>query len=382
MVDSKWMAGNELKYLVDVLRNDKTQVPYTDRLEKAFAELYGLKYAIAMNSATSCIHAALWAAGIGEGDEVITPGYTVIMDSTPVIMLGATPVFADVDYATHNIDPRSVESKVTKRTKAIIAVSYHGLPYDIAAIKEIANTYGLFLLEDNAQTQLAYYKGTPLGRDADMALWSFERTKHLSTFEGGMLCTNNEDLAIAARKFAGLGFKNLTAGKSKMVAITPKDFQRPDYTRHDSLGLNYRYNEFCAAVALAQLERLDEIVALRQRIALEYDDIFAGTPFEPQTVPSGYTHSYFSYCVKSPYRETKDWLDFYNRHREKGGDDFYGMMQPPYKEPILQDLGYEGYCPVTEEIQRRSMLFKTNYRTLDEAKTYIEILGRTVHESI
>ena len=102
MVDSKWMAGNELKYLVDVLRNDKTQVPYTDRLEKAFAELYGLKYAIAMNSATSCIHAALWAAGIGEGDEVITPGYTVIMDSTPVIMLGATPVFADVDYATHN----------------------------------------------------------------------------------------------------------------------------------------------------------------------------------------------------------------------------------------------------------------------------------------
>jgi len=383
MVDIKWTAGNEQKYLIEVLQNKKDKPPFTDRLEKAFAEKYNVKYAIAMNSATSAIHSALVAAGVKAGDEVITTPYTVLVDSSVPIIMGAVPVFADIDYDTHNINPQSIEDRITEKTKVIIAVSYHGLPYDIDAVMEIANKHNLIVIEDNAQTQLAAYKGRLVGQDAHMALWSFERTKQMSTGEGGILVTNDGKFALEARKFAGMGFMNLTAGKSKMVAITPKDFQRPDYVRHDRLGLNYRYNEFCAAVALAQFERLAELVALRQEIGKLYNQAFENTDFEPQTVPKDVTHSYFSYCVKSPFTETNDWIDFYNQHLNNGGDDFYGMMQPAYKEPIMVELGYaEKYkdsCPVAEDVQQRSMLFKTNYRTIEEATKYIDVLKKTLY---
>ena len=383
-MDKKWTSGNELKYLKEVLGNSSEvkSNPFTHRLEKAFSEKYGVRFAIAMNSATSAIHSALVAAGIKTGDEVITTPYTVLMDSGVPVLMGAVPVFADIDYYTHNIDPKSIEEGITEKTKAIIPVSYHGLPYDIDAVMEIADKYNLIVIEDNAQTQLATYKGRLIGQDAHMALWSFERTKHMSTGEGGILVTNDEKLAIEARKFAGLGFMNLTAEKSKMVAITPKDFQRPDHVRHDRLGLNYRYNEFCAAVALAQFERLDKSVALRQEIGKLYDQVFENTDFEPQTVPKDVTHAYFSYAVKSPFRETNDWIEFYNQHLNNGGDDFYGMMQPAYKEPIMVKLGYaekyKGLCPVAEDVQQRSMLFKTNYRTIEEAIKYIDVLKKTL----
>ena len=381
-VDPKWTSGNELNYLSQVLSNDRANRPFTDRLEEEFANKYNVKYAIAMNSATSAIHAALVAAGVEKGDEIITTPYTVLVDSGVPMIMGAVPVYADIDYETHNIDPKSVESRITEKTKVIIPVSYHGLPYDIDAIMEIANRYNLIVIEDNAQTQLATYKGRMVGQDAHMSLWSFERTKHMSTGEGGILVSNDETLAVEARKFAGMGFKNLTAGKSKMIAITPKDFQRPDYFRHDRLGLNYRYNEFCAAVAFAQFERLDEIVDLRQKVGKLYDEAFKGTCFEPQTVPKDRTHSYFSYGVKSPFKETDGWIDFYKTHQDNGGDDFYGMMQPAYKEPIMVELGYaEKYkdlCPIAETVQQRSMLFKTNYRNIEEAEKYINILRKTL----
>lgn len=336
-----------------------------------------------MNSATSAIHAALVAADVKPGDEIITTPYSVVMDSTVPIIMGAIPVFADIDYKTHNIDPKSIEKKISKKTKAIIPVSYHGLPYDIDEVMSIARKHNLIVIEDNAQTQLAKYKGRFVGNDAHMALWSFERTKHISTGEGGILVTNDEHFAVETRKFAGLGFKNLKAGKSKMVAITPIDFQRPDYVRHDRLGLNYRFNEFCAAVALAQFERLDELVALRQKIGELYINVFKKTDFEPQTVKKNVTHSYFSFGVKSPFTKTADWINFYKKHIDNGGDDFYGMMCPAYKEPIMVNLGYDkiykDLCPVAEEVQKRSMLFKTNYRSIEEAEKQIAILDKTLN---
>ena len=384
-MDKKWSSGNELRYIKDVLSN-KDEIksnPFTDRLEKAFCDKYGVKYAIAMNSATSAIHTALVAAGVGPGDEVITTPYTVVMDSTMPIIVGAAPVFADIEYGTHNIDPKSIEERITKKTKAIIAVSYHGLPYDIDGVMNVARKHGLLVIEDNAQTQLAKYKGRMIANDAHFSLFSFERTKHVSSGEGGILVTNDEKLAVEARKYAGLGFMNLKAGMSKMIAITPRDFQRPDYFRHDRLGLNYRFNELCAALVLAQFERIEEIVKLRQDIGKLYDSVFEGTNFEPQAVPEGYTHSYFSYCVKSPFDETSDWRDFYNHHLSMGGDDFYGMMAPAYREPIMEQLGYrekyEGTCPIAEKVQQRSMLFKTNYRDLDEARKKILIIKQVIN---
>jgi len=383
-MDTKWTSGNELKYLKNVLSNeDKIKSnPFTDRVEKAFCQAYGVNYSIAMNSATSAIHTALHVLGVGEGDEVITTPYSVIMDASIPIYIGAKPVFADIEFDTHNIDPKSIEERITEKTKAIIAVSYHGLPYDIDGVCGISKKYDIPIIEDNAQTQMVKYKGRNIANDATFSLFSFERTKHISTGEGGLLVTNNAQLAEEARKFAGLGFMNLSSGKSKMVAITPKDFQRPDFRRHDRIGLNYRYTEFCAAVALAQFERVEEIVQLRQDIGTMYNEVFDGTMFQPQTVYRGYNHSYFTYAVKSPYNDINEWIDFYNFHISQGGDDFYAMMQPAYREPIMEALGYksqyEGSCPNAEKVQQVSMLFKTNYRTISEAKEKINQLNNSI----
>ncbi len=380
-MDAKWTSGNELKYLKQVLDNAKEvrDNAFTDRLETAFKKKYHVKYAIALNSGASGLHAAMHAIGLRPGDEVITSPFSVLWDSAIAIIMGAKVKFADVKYGTHNIDPKKIEELINKKTKAIIPVSYHGLPCDIDEIVSIGKKYKIPVIEDNAQTMLAEYKGRYVGVDADFAMFSLERTKHISSHEGGLLITNNSDYATRARKFAGGGFKNLTANKSKLAAKIPLEFQSPDYKRHDYLGLNYRISEFCAAVALAQFERVEEKVKIRRNIANIYSELFSRFPkFEPQEVPAGYVHSYFTYSVKSPFKNLVSWKKFYTNHVTNGGDNFYAMMSPVYSEGIMKDLGYcdenLNKCPVTEEIQPRCMLFKTNYRSIDEAKIYIKKL--------
>ena len=243
-MDPKWTSGNELTYLKQVLANsdEVKKNPFTDRLEEAFCKKYGVKYAIAVNSGTSGLHAALVAANVKPGDEVITTPFTVLVDSSVPVVMGAKPVFADIDPETHNIDPNSIQERITKKTKAIIPVSHDGLPYDIDQVKKIADENNIIVVEDNAQAMLAKYKGRYVGQDAHITMFSFERTKHVSTGEGGILITNNEELATKARKFAGMGFKNLSAKKSDLVAGVPLEYQTPNYERNDAVGLNYRFN--------------------------------------------------------------------------------------------------------------------------------------------
>ncbi len=350
---------------------------FTDRLESAFKNKYNVKYAIALNSGASALHAAMHAVGLKAGDEIITSPFSVLWDAGIAIIMGANVKFADVKYGTHNIDPKNIEKLINKKTKAIIPVSYHGLPCDIDEIISIGKAYKIPVIEDNAQTMLGEYKGRYVGVDADFAMFSLERTKHISSHEGGILITNNADYATKARKFAGGGFKNLTADKSKLTAKIPLEFQSPDYKRHDYLGLNYRISEFCAAVALAQFELVEEKVKIRRDIAKIYSELFSEFPeFEPQEVPTGYVHSYFTYSVKSPFKNLEDWKKFYTNHVKNGGDNFYAMMSPVYSEEIMKDLGYLDKnlkkCLITEEIQPRCMLFKTNYRSIDQAKKFIE----------
>ena len=379
-MDSKWTSGNELEYLKEVLSNSNEvkKNPFTDRLEDAFCKKYGVKYAIAVNSGTSGLHAALVAAGVKPGDQVITTPFTVVVDSTVPAIMGAEPIFADIDADTHNIDPNSIQERITEKTKAIIPVSHDGLPYDIDEVKKIADENDIIVVEDNAQAMLAEYKGRYVGKDANITMFSFERTKHVSTGEGGMLITNDEDLATKARKFAGMGFKNLSARKSDLVSGVPLEYQTPSYERNDAVGLNYRFNEFLAAIALAQFEIADQRVKLRRDIARLYTEIFSNTNFKMQKIPEGYVSSYFTYAVESPFEKITEWSDFHKYHINNGGDDFYAAMILTYEEPIMKKLGYyqkcKGTCPVAEKIQPRMMQFKTNYRTLDEAKKHIEKL--------
>jgi len=379
-LDPKWTTGNELNYLKEVLSNSEQvrKNPFTDRLEDAFCKKYETKYAIAVNSGTSGLHAALIAAGVQPGDEVITTPFTVLVDSSVPVIMGAEPVFADIDKDTHNIDPSSIEERITEKTKAIIPVSHDGLPYDIDKVMEIATKHDLVVIEDNAQAMLAEYKGRYVGRDAHITMFSFERTKHVSTGEGGILITNDSELAKKARKFAGMGFKNLSAKKSDLVAGVPLEYQNPTYERNDELGLNYRFNEFLGAIALAQFELADERVKIRRDIAKLYDDIFKNTAFKIQYVPDGYKSSYFTYAVESPFTKLEEWEKFHQDHIKNGGDDFYAAMILTYQEPIMKKLGYfekyNGKCPVAEEVQPKMMQFKTNYRTIDEAEKHIQKL--------
>ena len=379
-MDPKWTSGNELKYLQEVLNNsdDVKKNPFTDRLEEAFCNKYGVKYAIAVNSGTSGLHAALVAAGVKPGDEVITTPFTVVVDSTVPVIMGAEPIFADIDPETHNIDPKSIQERITKKTKAIIPVAHDGLPYDIDEVKKIADENDIIVVEDNAQAMLAEYKGRYVGKDANITMFSFERTKHVSTGEGGMLITNDEGLATRARKFAGMGFKNLSARKSDLVAGVPLEYQTPSYERNDAVGLNYRFNEFLAAIALAQFEIADERVKLRRDIAKLYTEIFTNTNFKMQKIPEGYVSSYFTYAVESPFEKINEWSNFHKHHINNGGDDFYAAMILSYEEPIMKKLGYyekcKCTCPVAEEIQPKMMQFKTNYRTIEDAKKQISIL--------
>ena len=387
-MDPKWTSGNELKYLREVLSNsdDVKKNPFTDRLEEAFCNKYGVKYAIAVNSGTSGLHAALVAAGVKPGDEVITTPFTVVVDSTVPVIMGAEPIFADIDPETHNIDPKSIQERITKKTKAIIPVAHDGLPYDIDEVKKIADENDIIVVEDNAQAMLAEYKGRYVGKDANITMFSFERTKHVSTGEGGMLITNDEGLATRARKFAGMGFKNLSARKSDLVAGVPLEYQTPSYERNDAVGLNYRFNEFLAAIALAQFEIADERVKLRRDIAKLYTEIFTNTNFKMQKIPEGYVSSYFTYAVESPFEKINEWSNFHKHHINNGGDDFYAAMILTYEEPVMKKLGYyekwKGKCPIAEKIQPTMMQFKTNYRTIEEAKKNIEVLRKSVEKYV
>lgn len=393
---SKYL-GNEIEYLKKVLEGESwsaTGGSWTIGLEQKFSKRIGTKYGVAFNSGTSTLHAALEAVGVGPGDEVISPALTVIMDSTATIHANAIPVYCDVDEKTYNMDPDKLEALITPRTKAIIAVALYGLSPDYDKILAIARKHNIQVIEDNAQAMLSTYKGKTLGTIGDIASFSFENTKHISCGEGGMILTNSEDYAERCRKLGGHGFKNLRAEDGR-VRLNQDVFQNPNYKRHDTLGWNYRMPEFTAAVAYAQLERVDELVKMRQQTAQIFIDVMKGCKYlTPQYTPEGYTNSYYSLGVT--YDGTDEigisWEEFRKKYIELGGDGYYAAWSVPYLEPVIADRIFakrlpqiyenikyeEGICPVAERIQKKIMQIKTNYRDIELAKLKADALYKTI----
>jgi len=390
--------GNEVDYVLEYLDSENVERknnPFVQRFEKKFCDIFNVKYAIAHNSGTSTLHSCLVAAGVGSGDEVICPAQTVIMCSFAILHQNAIPVYVDINPDTFNIDPDDVERKITSKTKAIIAVHMHGLPADMNYIMELARKHGIIVIEDSAQCVLGEIDGKIAGTIGHMASWSFETKKHLSIGEGGMVTTNDEKFAIAVRKNGGIGYKTLEADQS-LRQILPKDFQNPNYKRHDVLGWNYRMNEISAAVGLAQLERINYLVNRRIEIAKLYLEIFNGYNWLiPQKTPIGYKNSYWTFTIKyeGDVKYGITWEEFYNLVVDSGGDGFYGGLSVCYEEPVMKEKGFlknylpdisiyknrfnynKGICPIAEEIQPKMMQFKTNYRDMEEAKKKISIIN-------
>ena len=393
---SKYL-GKELNYFKRVLNSkswSSTSGSWVSHFETEFAKKFNVKYAVAFNSGTSTLHAALEAIGVGPGDEVLSPAITVIMDAAATIHANAIPVFVDVDPETFTMDPDDLEKKITLKSKAIIVVSIYGLPADMDRIMDIAKRHKLKVIEDNAQCFLSTYKGQLTGTIGDVASYSFENTKHLSCGEGGMIITNNSELAEKARKIGGHGFKNLSASEGR-VRLNEDIFQNPDYKRHDEIGWNYRMPEFLAAIGLAQLERIEELIELRKQSAQLFIDVMNDTDLLiPQKIPNESTNSYYTlgaiYDGEEKYGVT--WKDFRKLYINNGGDGIYGAWSVPYLEPaikkriffkrypaIYNNVVYNsGLCPIAENIQPKLMQFKTNYRDFELAELKAQALKKTI----
>lgn len=395
--NNKKFGPLEKKYINEILDSAKlscTSGNWTTALEKSFSKKVNCKYGVAFNSGTSTMHAALLAVGVKPGDEVICPAISVIMNTSTTIHANAIPVYVDVNPNTFNIDPIDLEYKITKKTKAIFIVSVYGLPCDLDEILTISRKYNIPIIEDNAECVLSKYKGNTVGSLCDISSFSFENSKHVSCGEGGMITTNNKYYALQCRKIGGHGFKTLKADNGA-VKKDKNVLQNPDYERHDQIGWNYRLPEINACLAYAQVERLESIVDLRIKSAEIFLDVIKDCDYLiPQSCPSDRTHSYWALGIIYNGEEKigVSWVDFRQKYIELGGDGFYGCWQVPYLEPVMysenfkninpsvyKDVTYtKGLCHNAEHIQKKLMVFKTNYRNLDLAKYKAYCLQKTI----
>ena len=378
---------NEVRNALEALINHKSNKSWVNELETQFAKKLGVNHAIACNSGTSGLHAALFAANVGTGDEVIIPALTVIMDAYPVLHLGGIPVFADVYNDTHLISIEEIKKKITPKTKAIITVAWEGLSCDMDPILDLAKRNDIVVIDDSARNILGKYKNKYTGTLADINVFSFEAKKHMTSGgEGGMIITNNSVLAERARKFSGIGYRHLSADAGR-THLAISEVQDPEYMRFDTIGLNYRMNDISASIALGQLERIDDIVKNRQTVAKFFIDAIEDCEWLiPQHVPNDCEHSY--YTVAADYLGENQigvsWKEFYNKYLEIGGDGFYSVVAIPYLEPSLRgklignQLCEPGLCPISEGLQKRVMCFKTNYRDLKVAQQKAEILNQLI----
>tara|TARA_R110002020_G_scaffold338742_2_gene554037 strand:- start:886 stop:2097 length:1212 start_codon:yes stop_codon:yes gene_type:complete len=384
----------ERQYISEVLDSgfaSSTSGSMNTRLEKAFAERFGSKFAITFNSGTTTLHAALEAFGVGYGDEVIVTPLTVISCMNAILYCGAIPVFADIDKDTFLIDPEDIKRKITNKTKAIMPVHLYGQVCDMTQIMQIANDHDLFVLEDCAQCYLGTHKGALAGTIGHVGSWSFENSKHLTCGDGGIITANDEALADKIRKLNCQGFRTATAINGK-IRVSKDTFQDPAFKRHDSFGYMYRLPEVAAAMALGQLEKIDWFINKRTQMAEMYTEVIEASNCNyliPQK--AHYTldkNCYYAFAMKF---NTPDitWQQFRKKHIENGGDGIYAAWTLCYQEDsvphIKKRLSKMGLkfvintnCPVAENVQRKIMQLTTNQRDEEEMKIQAEALDKTI----
>lgn len=286
----QWLDDQDIAAVVEVLRSDwLTTGPKVVEFEHAFARFVGAREAVAVSNGTAALHAAMYAIGIGPGDEVIVPAMTFAASANCVVYQGGTPVFADVDADTLLLDPVQVEAKITTRTKAIIAVDYAGQPCDYDMLRSVADRHGLPLVADACHAIGGNYRGRPVGTLADLNTFSFHPVKHITTGEGGVVTTDDPELAWRMRVFRNHG-------------ITSDHRQREQqgswFYEMVDLGYNYRLTDFQCALGLSQLRKLPAWVARRQAIARQYEAAFAQLPVvKPLAVRPEVSHAYHLYVV-------------------------------------------------------------------------------------
>ncbi len=327
-ISNPQFGDEELNLLREVLESGiVAQGPKVAQFEEEFASLCGTKYAIATSSGTTALHLALLAHGIGPGDEVITSPFTFIASANSVLFTGAEPRFVDIHADTFNIAPELVEAAITPRTKAIMPVHLYGLMADMDPIMELAERYGLAVIEDAAQAHGATYKGRPAG-SFGTGCFSLYATKNMTSAEGGMVTTDDPAVAEQVRLLRAHG-------------------SRVRY-HHDMLGYNFRLTDLHAAVGLAQIRKLERFNAARQANA-EYLNRHLHRVITP-CEPPGHKHVWHQYTVRATNFDRDQAIEAL-KQAGVGAAIFYPI--PVYRQQVYLDRGYTDSLPTTEEVTRQ-----------------------------
>lgn len=378
---------DDIQAVLEVLKSDfLTTGPKIEEFEKKVADYTGAKYAVAIANGTAALHAACFAAGISDGDEVITTPITFAASANCAFYCGARPVFADIDPDTYNIDPADIERKITDRTKALIPVHYSGQPCDMDRIGAIAKKHGLIVIEDAAHALGASYKGRKIGSISDMTTFSFHPVKHITTGEGGMILTNDEKLYERLKLFRthgitreeaylqhGLEWKNgqsdrtygvqengafcgkaeqkgQSLGRNTERRRDPADYAGPWYYEQVDLGYNYRITDIQCALGISQMNRLDAFVERRRKLVERYNEAFCSNP--DLVIPkqlAGAESSWHLYVLQVLHHSRRE---VFEKLRSAGiGVNVHYI--PVYTFPYYQQNGYQDvFCEHAEELYR------------------------------
>jgi UDP-4-amino-4,6-dideoxy-N-acetyl-beta-L-altrosamine transaminase len=336
---------SDIQAVVEVLKSDYlTTGPFVKEFENKVANYVGAKYGVAVSNGTAALHMACFAAGIKEGDEVIVSPMTFAASANAVLYCGGTPVFADIDPVTYNIDPDRIEEKITDRTKAIIPVDFSGQSVDMDKIKEIADKHGLIIIEDAAHALGSEYKGRKVGSQADMVEFSFHPVKPITTAEGGIVTTNSEDLY---KKMVIFRTHGITRDQELL-----NENHGPWYYEQQHLGYNYRLTDVQSALGTSQMSKIDDFITRRREIVRQYNEEFKDlkeivTPFEAVFSNSGW-HIYVIKVKPELLTVTRKEI-FEALQAENIGVNVHYL--PVYLHPYYRDLGYaKGICPNAEEL--------------------------------
>jgi perosamine synthetase len=341
----QWIEEDDIQAVVNVLKGDYlTTGPAVGEFEKAVASYVGAKYAVAFSNGTAALHGASFAAGITEGDEVITTPITFAASANCVLYQGGTPVFADIDPKTYNIDPQKVEKLITDKTKAIIPVHFTGQPVALDEIHRIAKEHHLVVIEDAAHALGATYKGKKIGALSDMTMFSFHPVKHITTGEGGIITTNNEEYYQKLIQFRSHG---ITRDPQKLI-----ENHGPWYYEMQFLGYNYRMTDIQSALGTSQMKKLDKFVDLRKKYVSMYNEAFKDMEEIqiPYQDPDG-SSSWHLYIIRLNLETLSVGRKeiFEALLKENIGVNVHYI--PVHLLPYYKELGYErGICPNAEKL--------------------------------
>lgn len=371
----QWIEDDDIEEVVKVLKSDYlTTGPKIEEFEEKFGKYVGVKYAVAISNGTAALHGASFAAGIKEGDEVITTPITFAASANCIIYQGGKPIFADIDSSTYNIDPKDIEKKISSKTKAIVPVDFTGQPVNIDEINAIAKKYNLIVIEDGAHSLGAEYKGKKTGSLVDMTTFSFHPVKHITTGEGGVITTNNKELYEKLKLFR-------THGITRDKEILYNKNEGSWYYEQLELGYNYRITDIQCALGISQLNKIDKFLRRRREIAEKYNEYLKDIdgivlPYQEEYIKSSW-HLYVIQLELEKFKVGRREI-FEALQAENIGVNVHYI--PVYYHPYYQKLGYKkGLCPNAEKLYERIITIPLYPKMTDkDVKDVVEALDKVL----